>query len=46
VVEVIPTCLTFQYLLPGSIVMSIFMMVMIAAAYFTTTRPGLHEGIW
>ena len=42
----IPTCPYIQYLLPGSITMSIFMMVMIGGGiiYIDDKARGLHEG--
>ena len=46
VVEVYPYVPYIQYLLPGSIVMSIFMMVMIGGGiiYIDDKARGLHEG--
>jgi ABC-2 type transport system permease protein len=46
VVEVYPYVPYIQYLLPGSIVMSIFMMVMIGGGiiYIDDKAKGLHEG--
>jgi ABC-2 type transport system permease protein len=46
VVEVYPYIPYIQYLLPGSIVMSIFMMVMIGGGiiYIDDKARGLHEG--
>jgi len=46
VVEVYPYVPYIQYLLPGSIVMSIFMMVMIGGGiiYMDDKARGLHEG--
>jgi ABC-2 type transport system permease protein len=46
VVEVYPYVPYIQYLLPGSIVMSIFMMVMIGGGiiFIDDKAPGLHEG--
>jgi ABC-2 type transport system permease protein len=46
VVEVYPYVPYIQYLLPGSIVMSIFMMVMIGGGiiYIDDKSRGLHEG--
>ena len=42
----IPTCPYIQYLLPGSIMMSIFMMVMIGGGiiFIDDKARGLHEG--
>ena len=46
VVEVYPYVPYIQYLLPGSIVMSIFMMVMIGGGiiFIDDKARGLHEG--
>src|SRR5205807_611202 len=46
VVEVYPYVPYIQYLLPGSIVMSIFMMVMIGGGiiFIDDKSRGLHEG--
>lgn len=46
VVEVYPYVPYIQYLLPGSIVMSVFMMVMIGGGiiYIDDKAKGLHEG--
>src|SRR5207344_197922 len=46
VVEVYPYVPYIQYLLPGSVVMSIFMMVMIGGGiiYIDDKARGLHEG--
>src|SRR4030095_1940383 len=46
VVEVYPYVPYVQYLLPGSVVMSIFMMVMIAGGiiFIDDKARGLHEG--
>src|SRR5206468_5739819 len=47
VVEVYPCVLYVQYLLPGSTVMSIFMMVMIGGGISSsTTREVCTRGIW
>src|SRR5258706_16255628 len=46
VVEVYPYVPYIQYLLPGSVVMSIFMMVMIGGGiiFIDDKNRGLHEG--
>src|SRR5436305_9998141 len=46
VVEIYPYVPYVQYLLPGSVVMSIFMMVMIGGGiiYIDDKARGLHEG--
>ena len=46
VVEVYPYVAVLQYLLPGSVVMSIFMMVMIGGGiiFIDDKNRGLHEG--
>ena len=46
VVEVYPYVPYIQYLLPGSIAMSIFMMVMIASSSSTTRRAGCTKATW
>ena len=47
VVEVYPYVPYVQYLLPGSVVMSIFMMVMIGGGiiFIDDKARGLHEGL-